>query len=83
MTAPAPRAFAVSSAGVTSVLSEHDLLGLMGVPAAVSAAYDLLTDDGMPAQKAADLAMAAWRSGRDPEAFARKTVRLRKGLRGG
>lgn len=48
---------------------------------AVSDAYDILAADGMPADKAADLAAGAERNGMDPVAMARKTVRLRQSLR--
>jgi hypothetical protein len=78
-----PRCFAVTPAGVATALSVNGLLALMGVPPAVSAAYDLLTDDGMAPDRAAELAMTAHRTGRDPEELARKVVRLRRGLRAG
>lgn len=50
-------------------------------PPGVEEAYDLMVADRVPAQRAADLAMAAARSGRDPVAFARKFTRLRQGIR--
>lgn len=48
---------------------------------AVSRAYDLMAADGVPAEKAASMAAAAERSGRDPVAFAEHFVRVRKGFR--
>ena len=78
---PELRSFAVSRTGVVSIQSEYEALTLMGVPPSASAAYDILTDDGMDPDKAADLSMMAYRSGRDPEAFARKIVSLRRGFR--
>lgn len=81
MSLPEIRSFAVSRRGVVSVMSVADHVALIGASPAVSAAYDLLTDDGMSPDKAADLAVAAERSGRDPEAFARHTVKLRRSLR--
>lgn len=57
-------------------LTEH-----MRVPADVVAGLDLLTDDGMDADKAAPLLMAAHRDGRDAEAFARHLLKLRKAVR--
>jgi hypothetical protein len=47
----------------------------------VSRAYDIMTADGVPPQKAADLAVAAERSGRDPVAFAEHFTRLRDSVR--
>jgi hypothetical protein len=45
------------------------------------AAYDILTDDGYPPEKAAEVLASAERSGRNPEAFARHMVKLRKAIR--
>lgn len=47
----------------------------------VSTAYDLMTADGVPPQRAADMAAAAERSGKDPVAFAEHFVKVRKGLK--
>jgi hypothetical protein len=44
-------------------------------------ALDLLVDDGMPLQRAADLVAASRRLGHDPEAAARHLVKLRKAYR--
>ena len=44
---------------------------------AVSEAFDLMAADGVPAQTAADMAMAAERAGKDPVAFARHFIKLR------
>jgi hypothetical protein len=52
------------------------------ISAAVSAAMDILLDDRVPEERAAALAVAAERSGRDPEAFARHFVELRQAWRG-
>ena len=51
-------------------------------PPGVEEAYDLMTADGVPAQEAADMALAASRSGRDPVAFAAHFVRMRGVARG-
>lgn len=51
------------------------------VSAAVSAAYDILTDDGYPPEKAAEVVVNAERAGYDPETIARKMVTLRKAIR--
>lgn len=48
----------------------------------VEEAYDLMTADHVPAQQAADMAVAAARSGRDPVAWARHFVELRQAARG-
>lgn len=76
-----PRSFAVDPQGVTTEMSVNDRLGLMGVSPAVSAAFDLLTDDGMSADDAARMAVAAERGGRDPEASARHILKLRRAYR--
>lgn len=44
----------------------------------VEEAYDLMVADGVPAQQAADMAVAAAKSGRDPAAWARHFVRVRQ-----
>lgn len=77
----APRSFAVDSLGNATSLSTEERVTLMGVSPSASAAYDLLTDDGVPAEQAAKLTLAAQKSGRDPEAFARHFLKLRRGLR--
>jgi hypothetical protein len=64
-------------------MNEHEILARLGIPAEVSAAYDILTDDGIAPEKAAEIATAAWRQGKDPEAFARHFVKLRKAFNGG
>lgn len=61
--------------------SPYEQLKALGVSDAVSAAYDILTDDGMPPERAAQLSVAAERDGQDPEAAARHIVKLRKALR--
>ena len=75
------RSFKVSRSGTVTEISPEEHVELMGATPAISAAYDLLTDDGMSPQKAADLAVACERSGRDPEAFARHLIKLRKAVR--
>lgn len=64
--------FAVDTRGVVYELAFSD---------AVSRAYDIMTADRVPAQQAADMAVAAERSGRDPVAWARHFVSVRQGLR--
>lgn len=76
-----PRSFAVGGDGAVTEMSTEDRLRLMGASPAVSAAYDLLTDDGMPSEDAAKMAVAAERSGKDPEAFARHLLKLRRAAR--
>lgn len=62
-------------------MSEHEELLALGVSPAVSAGYDLLADDGMDPETAATMMVAAERSGRDAEAFARHLLKLRKAAR--
>lgn len=76
-----PRSFAVRRDGMTSILSEEDHVRLMGVSAEASAAFDILADDGYPAEEAWKLILTAERSGKDPEVFARHFLKLRKALR--
>lgn len=76
-----PRSFAVHGDGIAEILSVEDHVRLMGISAAVSAAYDIMTDDGFPPEEAGRFALAAERQGRDPEAFARHFVKLRKAAR--
>ena len=64
--------FAVDSSGTCCELAFSD---------AVSRAYDLMTADGVPAQRAADMAVACERDGQDPVAWAEHFIRLRQGLR--
>jgi len=47
----------------------------------VEEAYDLMVADRVPAQQAADMAVAAAKSGRDPVAWARHFVKVRQSLR--
>lgn len=76
------RTFAVSSAGVVTSLSHEEWLRLIGISPAVSAAVDLMTDDKVPMETAVDMALGAERGGRDPEAFARHFLKLRRVARG-
>lgn len=64
--------FVVGTDGTT-----HELY----VSAKMSAAYDILTDAGYSPDKSAEVAAAAERAGEDPEAIARKMIRLRDSLR--
>lgn len=50
-------------------------------PPGAEEACDLMAADGVPPQRAADMALAAHREGKDPAAFARHFVRLRKAMR--
>jgi hypothetical protein len=59
-----------------------DRLRATGASDAVIAAVDILVDDGCPAGRAAQMAVAAERDGKDPEAFARHFLKLRGALRG-
>lgn len=47
----------------------------------VEEAYDIMVADDVPAQQAADMAVAAARIGRDPVAWARHFVRVRQEFR--
>jgi hypothetical protein len=62
-------------------VTPYEEMRALGASDAVIAAYDVLADDGMPADQAAQLVVAAERSGRDPMATARHIVKLRKALR--
>lgn len=59
----------------------YEELKKLGIPLSVDAAVDILVDDGMGVEKASEMSVSAWRSGRDPEAFARHLVKLRKAAR--
>jgi hypothetical protein len=59
-----------------------DRLRATGASDAVIAAVDILVDDGYPVDRAAQMAVAAERDGKDPEAFARHLLKLRGVLRG-
>lgn len=50
-------------------------------PPGVEEAYDLMVADHVPAQEAAEMAVATARSGRDPVAWARHFVRVRQEFR--
>lgn len=65
-------AFQVDGAGVASILTASPQL---------DAAYDILHDDGMSEDQIVKLLTGCERSGRDPEAFARHLVGLRRGMR--
>lgn len=83
MTAMAPvRTFVVDTGGAAVALSVEETVTHMGVSPAASAAYDILTDDGYPAEKAWEMVLAAEKGGQQPEAFARHFVKLRKAVRG-
>ena len=64
--------FAVDTAGTVYELAFSD---------AVSRAYDIMTADRVPAQQAADMAVACERDGRDPVAWAEHFIKLRQSLR--
>jgi hypothetical protein len=59
-----------------------DRLRATGASDAVIAAVDILVDDGYPVDRAAQMAVAAERDGKDPEVFARHFVVLRGALHG-
>lgn len=77
----APKGAAAYTAMVEGKSSE-EVVQALGISPAASAGFDILTDDGMDGYKAAELVMAAESIGKDPEAFARKVVRLRKVVNG-
>jgi hypothetical protein len=60
----------------------YEELKKLGIPMSVDAAMDILYDDGMSVDMAAEMSFAAWKSGKDPESFARHVVKLRKAARG-
>lgn len=51
---------------------------MIEAPPGVDEAYDLLTADGMDPVKAAELALIASITGKDPVAWSRRVVQLRK-----
>ncbi len=75
------RTFSVARNGETEALSHEQHLRLMGVSPALSAAIDLLTDDNYPMEEAVKLCKAVEDDGKDPEAWARHFLKLRRTLR--
>lgn len=53
----------------------------MGISPSLLAGFDLLTDDGMSAESAGKMLVAAQQSGKDPEQFARHFLKLRQSIR--
>ena len=78
---PSARLFRVDGSGRAEVRTPHEAVLDMGVSAAASAAYDILTDDDVPPVEAWKLALGAERNGQNAEAFARHFVKLRRTLR--
>lgn len=74
-----PRQF-VAGAEVREV-SPEERLWHMGVSPSASAGYDILVDDGYPAEEAAEMVLALQRDGRDAETFARMLVEKRRMFR--
>lgn len=76
------RVFVVDTGGDAAAVERgvEDILAALGIPADASAGYDILTDDGMSPEKAADLVAACVRGGRNAEDFARHMVKLRKAM---
>lgn len=74
--------------GVIDLLSSEEYLRFVGVTASASAAFDILTDNGMAPEKAWPMARAAQKlydegsTWPNPEAQARHFVRLSRALRG-
>jgi hypothetical protein len=62
------------------VASPGEILCLEAPPG-VEEAYDLMVADGVPARRAAGMAVAAFKSGRDPVAWARHFVSVRQAVR--
>ncbi len=58
--------------------SQYERMKALGASDAVIAAFDIMLDDGVPMERAATFAVEAERQGKDPEAFARHFVNLRK-----
>lgn len=75
-----PRSFIAGLDGTVEA-SHEEHLRHMGVSPGVSAAYDVLADDGMPSDWAARLTVAAERQGLNPEKFARHVRKLRASVR--
>ena len=64
------------------VASPADIRCVEAAPG-IEDAYDLMIADNVPAQEAADMAVAAAADGRDPVAWAQHFVKLRQAMRKG
>jgi hypothetical protein len=82
VTSPPCAVWLVDSRGVATGVSQEDWRRFIGVSPEVSAAFDLLTDDGMDPKDSIGLMLAAETQGRDPEAAARHILKLRRALKG-
>ena len=71
----------VDGRGTVSERSLYERQLGTGAPPSVIAAADILEDDGISYEKACEIAVAAHRSGRDPEEVARHMVKLRAAIR--
>ena len=58
-----------------------DHIEVAEAPDGVEEAVDIMLADSVPAQRAADLAMAAAKSGKDPVAFATHFTKVRREFR--
>lgn len=72
----------VDQAGTVTKRSVNERSLAIGYTQAQLAAIDIMTDDGVPLERAATLALACDRTGDEPEAWARHFVKLRKAFRG-
>lgn len=79
-----PRVFVADEHGATATLSHDEFYRHAGVSPAASAAFDVLNNDGVPAKKAWELALAMDKNPShrgDAEAQARHFVELRRSMR--
>jgi 20S proteasome alpha/beta subunit len=79
-----PRVFIVDPSGTVEKASVHDYVAHVGVSDAAHAAFDLMYDDGLDAEKAWRLALEMDRQSSprgDAEAKARHFIELRKASR--
>lgn len=73
----------VDRAGTVSPRSLNERLLAVGYTQEQLAAIDIMTDDDVPLDTAAELTLAASKNGDNAEAFARHFVKLRKAIRRG
>lgn len=72
----------VDRSGTITKRAYNDRLLAIGYTHDQIAAIDIMTDDDVPLEKAAELALAATKKGESAEGFARHFVKLRKAFRG-
>lgn len=82
MAHPGQARWKVDIEGVVSARSYNERVAAIGYTQEQMAAIDIMTDDGVPLEKAAALALGATKNGQNAEAAARHFVKLRKAFRG-